>query len=77
MAAKTKWSANSQQHDKKPHDDWELENPRKEVSSLFKHSLLSQIGDSSAGLDQKGRDNRINTTENFDSQSELKTELGR
>lgn len=51
MTAKTKWSANSLFHDKKPLDDWELNNPRKNVSALFKQSLMSQIGGGPVGLD--------------------------
>jgi hypothetical protein len=42
----------------------------------FKQSLMSSIGDSKAG-EIKGRINRINTTEEIEPPSELKSELGR
>ena len=41
----------------------------------FKQSLISSIGDTKAG-EVKGRINRINTTEEIEPPSELKSDLG-
>lgn len=68
-------NASPLQSDKKTLDDWELTHMRKDGSNPFNQILLNSIGD--AANDIKGRASRINTTEIFESQNDLKSELGR
>lgn len=62
--------------EKKPLDDWEVKNLRKDNSNPLTTLLMAAMGDG-VSLDQVHRVNRIHTTEDFCSQSELKFEIGR
>lgn len=65
----------SEKFDKHSLDDWELTQVRKTVSNPLTKTLLGAIGD--GPTETKGRTSRINTSENFETQSELKSEIGR
>jgi len=62
--------------EKKPLDDWEVKNLRKDNSNPLTTLLMTAMGDG-VSLDQVHRVNRIHTTEDFGSPSELKFEIGR
>jgi len=61
-------------NNKKPFDDWMLTNGRKS-SEPFKQSLMNSIGEG-LSAEFKVRENRINTTEEIDRESDLKNYIG-